>query len=96
MLDQQIEYEFDDIGNRDTTGGRFSSVSDYTPNRLNEHATRMVPPYIELMGIAKPTTNGYRGLTSDSRATFAAVRASRSAPVAAANRAWMAGSALVA
>ena len=27
---QQLEYAFDDIGNRDTTGGRASAESDYT------------------------------------------------------------------
>jgi len=51
----QFEYRFDDIGNRDTTGGRASSVSDYTANRLNQYTTRTVPAYVDVTGIANPT-----------------------------------------
>ncbi len=47
----------DDIGNRDTTGGRASAVSDYTANRLNQYTTRTVPAYVDVLGVANPTTN---------------------------------------
>ena len=54
---QQFDYRFDDIGNRDTTGGRASAVSDYTANRLNQYSTRTVPAYVDMLGLANPTTN---------------------------------------
>ena len=54
---QQFEYRFDDIGNRDTTGGRASAVSDYTANRLNQYNTRTVPPSVDVQGLANPTAN---------------------------------------
>jgi len=54
---QQFEYRFDDIGNRDTTGGRASAVSDYTANRLNQYTTRTVPAYVDVTGIANPTAD---------------------------------------
>jgi len=52
---QQSEYRFDDIGNRGTSSGRASAVSDYTANRLNQYTTRTVPPYVDVTGIANPT-----------------------------------------
>ena len=54
---QQFEYRFDDIGNRDTTGGRASAVSDYTANRLNQYNTRTVPLSVDVQGLANPTAN---------------------------------------
>ncbi|MBM3881488.1 MAG: RHS repeat-associated core domain-containing protein [Verrucomicrobia bacterium] len=54
---QQFEYRFDDIGNRDTTGGRASAVSDYTANPLNQYWSRTVAPYVDVTGIANPTAD---------------------------------------
>jgi len=56
---QQFDYVFDDIGNRDTTGGRASAVSDYTANRLNQYTQRTTPnpATIDVLGIANPTAN---------------------------------------
>ena len=54
---QQFDYRFDDLGNRDTTGGRASAVSDYTANRRNQYSTRTVPAYVDVLGLANPTTN---------------------------------------
>ncbi len=48
---------FDDLGNRDTTGGRASAVSDSTANRLNQYTTRSVSPYVDVLGVANPTTH---------------------------------------
>ena len=46
---------FDDIGNRDVTGGRAAAVSDYTANRLNQYTQRTVPNKVDVLGIANPT-----------------------------------------
>ena len=54
---QQFEYAHDDIGNRTSTGGRASSQSTYTPNRLNQYTSRTVPNKVDIMGIANPTAN---------------------------------------
>ena len=60
---QQFEYSFDDIGNReqgrrggDGAGGTLSSI-DYTRDRLNRYSQRLVPAYVDIMGIANPTAN---------------------------------------
>ena len=53
----QFDSRFDDIGNRDTTGGRASAASDYTANRRNQYTSRTVPPYVDVLGLANPTTN---------------------------------------
>jgi RHS repeat-associated protein len=54
---QDFSYAFDDIGNRTTTGGRASAASTYTVNRLNQYSSRTVAPYVDVLGIANPTTN---------------------------------------
>jgi RHS repeat-associated protein len=54
---QDFSYAFDDIGNRTSTGGRASALSSYTANRLNQYSSRTVAPYVDLLGIANPTTN---------------------------------------
>jgi RHS repeat-associated protein len=54
---QHFAYGFDDIGNRTTTGGRASAASTYTVNRLNQYSSRTVAPYVDVLGIANPTTN---------------------------------------
>ena len=54
---QQFEYGFDDIGNRESTGGRASAASSYTNNLLNQITGRSVAPYVDVAGVANPTTN---------------------------------------
>jgi RHS repeat-associated protein len=54
---QDFSYAFDDIGNRISTGGRASAASTYTVNRLNQYSSRTVAPYVDVLGIANPTTN---------------------------------------
>jgi len=54
---QDFTYGFDEIGNRQTTGGRASSVSTYANNRLNQITSRSVPPYVDVLGVANPTAN---------------------------------------
>jgi RHS repeat-associated protein len=54
---QDFSYAFDDIGNRTTTGGRPSAASTYTVNRLNQYSSRTVAPYVDVLGVANPTTN---------------------------------------
>jgi len=54
---QQFEYGFDDIGNRKSTGGRASAASSYTNNLLNQITGRSVAPYVDVAGVANPTTN---------------------------------------
>lgn len=58
---QQFEYAFDDIGNRtgangaktggDQNGANLRSAA-YTPNLLNQYASRSVPGYLDIMGLA--------------------------------------------
>jgi RHS repeat-associated protein len=55
MAGQDFTYQFDDIGNRDTTGGRASAVSDYSANHLNQYETRTVPNKLDILGVANPT-----------------------------------------
>ncbi len=55
MAGQDFTYQFDDIGNRDTTGGRASAVSDYSANQLNQYETRTVPNKLDILGVANPT-----------------------------------------
>lgn len=43
---QQFDYGFDDIANRDTTGGRASAVGSYTNDLLNRITGRGVAPYV--------------------------------------------------
>jgi YD repeat-containing protein len=50
-------YAFDDIGHRTTTGGRASAASTYAANRLNQYSNRTVAPYVDVLGIANPTTD---------------------------------------
>ena len=57
MAGQQFDYRFDDMGNRDTTGSRASTASDYTANRRNQYTTRTVPPYVDVLDIANPTAD---------------------------------------
>ena len=58
---QQFEYGFDDIGNRTSTaaGGDGSGTglrgASYTPNRLNQYASRTVPGAVDILGVANPT-----------------------------------------
>ena len=52
---QQFNYAFDDIGNRDTTGGRASAESDYSANYLNQYTSRTVAGAVDVVGIANPT-----------------------------------------
>ncbi len=58
---QQFAYSFDEIGNRQTAtiNGR---VSTYTPNLLNQYASRTVPGAVDVQGTAQPqavvTVNG--------------------------------------
>jgi hypothetical protein len=54
---QDFTYAFDDIGNRTSTGGRASAASTYTVNRLNQYSSRTVAPYVDVLGVANPTTN---------------------------------------
>jgi RHS repeat-associated protein len=54
---QDFSYAFDDIGNRTVTGGRASAASTYTVNRLNQYSSRTVAPYVDVVGVANPTTN---------------------------------------
>jgi len=54
---QDFTYAFDEIGNRQSTGGRASSVSSYTNNRLNQITGRSVPPYVDVLGVGNPTAN---------------------------------------
>jgi hypothetical protein len=57
MAGQDFSYAFDDIGNRTSTGGRASATSTYTVNRLNQYSSRTVAPYVDVLGVANPTTN---------------------------------------
>src|SRR5436190_13252458 len=57
---QQFEYGMDDIGNRtttkvggDVTGNALRSAA-YTPTSLNQYASRTVPGYADMLGIANP------------------------------------------
>jgi RHS repeat-associated protein len=58
---QQFAYSFDQIGNRQsaTVNGR---VSSYSPNLLNQYASRTVPGAVDVQGSARPeaivTVNG--------------------------------------
>ena len=52
---QQFNYAFDDIGNRDETGGRASAESDYSANYLNQYTSRTVAGAVDVVGIANPT-----------------------------------------
>jgi hypothetical protein len=54
---QDFTYAFEEIGNRDLTGGRASAVSDYTANRLNQYTQRTNAPYVGVAGIANPTAS---------------------------------------
>ncbi len=54
---QQFEYGFDDIGNRESSGGRASAVGSYTNNLSNQLTGRGVAPYVDVLGLANPTTN---------------------------------------
>jgi RHS repeat-associated protein len=51
---QQFEYGFDEIGNRTTTGGRDSAVSEYTmrDNGLNQYESRTVAGAVDVLGSA--------------------------------------------
>ena len=54
---QQFEYSFDDIGNRQETGGRESAESTYTSNYLNQYSQRTVSDKVDVHGIANPTAS---------------------------------------
>jgi RHS repeat-associated protein len=54
---QQFEYNFDDIGNRMTTGGRASAASTYTRTSTNAYTQRTVAAVIDVLGIANPTAS---------------------------------------
>ncbi len=69
MDGQNFDYKFDDIGNRDTTGGRASAVSDYTANQLNQYTTRTVANKLDVLGLANPTAGVEVWKDSDSHTT---------------------------
>jgi hypothetical protein len=69
MAGQDFDYKFDDIGNRDTTGGRASAVSDYTANQLNQYSSRTVANKLDILGVANPTANVEVWKDSDSPST---------------------------
>lgn len=48
---------FDRIGNLQGAGGRASSVSSYTNDRLNQITSRSVPPYVDVLGVDNPMAN---------------------------------------
>jgi RHS repeat-associated protein len=58
---QQFEYGYDDIGNRLTTkaggdaGGASLRTASYSPNSLNQYASRTVPGAVDLLGWANRT-----------------------------------------
>jgi len=54
---EQFEYAFDDIGNRENTGGRASAASSYSVDRRNQYGSRTVAAYADVLGIANPTAN---------------------------------------
>ncbi len=54
---EQFEYAFDDIGNRENTGGRVSAASTYSVDRRNQYGSRTVAAYADVFGIANPTAN---------------------------------------
>ncbi len=64
-------YAFDEIGNRQSTGGLASSVSSYTNNRLNQITGRSVPPYVDVLGVGNPTANVTVRVTGDTTYTAA-------------------------
>ena len=68
VLGQQFEYAHDDIGNRDTTGGRASAVSDYSTNRLNQYTSRTVAGVVDVLGIANSTANVTVGIQGETAA----------------------------
>ncbi len=47
---QNFEYDFDDIGNRTTTGGRASAVSTYNANALNQYTGHTVAGAVDVLG----------------------------------------------
>jgi len=51
----QFGYGFDGIGNRLSTTANGRNAS-YSPNAVNEHATRTVPGYVTVLGSANPQT----------------------------------------
>jgi RHS repeat-associated protein len=69
MAGQDFDYKFDDIGNRDTTGGRASAVSDYTANQLNQYTQRTAANKLDVLGIANPTAGVEVWKDSDSHST---------------------------
>jgi RHS repeat-associated protein len=48
---QQFDYAFDDIGNR-KAATRDGRMSNYTPNLLNQYASRTVPGHVNILGEA--------------------------------------------
>ena len=50
---REFAFAFDPIGNRTaaTTNGRQAS---YTPNAVNQYASRTIPPFIDITGVAHP------------------------------------------
>ena len=54
---QDFGYQFDEIGNRVTTGGRVSAESTYTVNRVNEYDSRTISDEVDIIGIANPTAS---------------------------------------
>jgi RHS repeat-associated protein len=66
---QDFDYAFDDIGNRDKTGGRASAVSDYSNNHLNQYTQRTVPTKLDILGLANPTAGVQVWKDSDSPST---------------------------
>ena len=71
MAGQDFTYGFDEIGNRQRTGGRASSVSTYANNRLNQITSRSVPPYVDVLGVGNPTANGTVRVTGGTTYTAA-------------------------
>ncbi len=51
---QDFDYAFDEIGNRNNTGGRASAQSAYTSNYRNEYEDRSVPALVDILGIDDP------------------------------------------
>ena len=56
---QNFTYTYDDVGNREVSGGRVSSQSTYTTNQRNQLASRSSPGKFDLMGMADPEATIY-------------------------------------
>ena len=53
---QDFDYNFDEIGNRTSTGGRASAQSSYDSNYRNEYKDRSVADKVDIIGIDDPTS----------------------------------------